>query len=135
MGLDYFRKLERRSRRKYKKMYGRAHRWDRSYYLIRRAILAIGGDFVLYDREDHLWLSYMEVKKGKRGRGVGTMVMRMICLYADIRGLRMGLHVASFGDPLKDMKNAELVLFYKGFGFYRWGGDMWRKPLCSCLKR
>lgn len=74
---------------------------------------------VLFDDDDGtLWLSRLEIREDKRGQGHGSKIMKMLCMYADNEGIRLGV------DP--DPK--DLGTWYERFGFKPEYGLWFREP-------
>jgi len=54
----------------------------------------------------------------KKGIGAGRAIMEKICRYADEHGLDLVLYVQRYGDPRQGLSNAQLIEFYRKFGFH-----------------
>jgi predicted GNAT family N-acyltransferase len=68
----------------------------------------------IYERNDYIVLSRMEIPKEKRGTGIGTKAMNVLINYADSVGKDIFLTPSTdFGASSK----SRLEKFYRGFGF------------------
>ena len=82
--------------------------------------------------DKRLWIS--TIQSLEKGQGHATKVMKMMCKIADKYNVTMALDPSPFGKDPNRMNSAQLVQFYKKFGFeFAKGeddfGDMERLPI------
>lgn len=58
-----------------------------------------------------------DVRSELHGLGHGTEVLNLVIRYADYRGVDLWLKVQRNGDPRSGLSNAQLIPFYRRFGF------------------